>query len=360
MARCEDDNRTGLSMFLSIVVPVYNEKDNVPIFLSRMVAVLEAMNCNFEIIFALDPSSDGTDLVIGDCCRRDSRIKLVTFSRRIGQPMATLAGMQYSRGDAVIIIDVDLQDPPELVPEMVAKWQTGFDVVMAQRRTREGEHWLKKTVSYLGYRIINWIADVEIPPNTGDFRLLSRRVVDEVCRLKECHGFLRGLVALVGFRQTLIPFDRMPRHSGRGNYNRYLGSLRIGLNGVICFSNYLLTMSTTMGLLIAVSSFLMAIAYFALKVYGIDFPTGIPTITILLLFLGGVQLISIGVLGEYLGRIYDEVRQRPKYIVDRTEGFSSASVTPREDKEAAKQSSLPAGEAFCGDRGVETTGRNSY
>ncbi|HNC24464.1 MAG TPA: glycosyltransferase, partial [Opitutaceae bacterium] len=227
----------------------------------------------------------------------------------------------YSRGDAVIVMDVDLQDPPELIPQMIAKWREGYDVVLPQRRQRTGEPWLKRLVARVGYQVINKIADVQIPPNTGDFRLMSRRVVSEVVRLKESHGFLRGLVAIVGFRQVLIPFDRPPRHAGETNYNRFFGSLRIGFNGIFCFSTYALTLSTQLGFLIAVCSFLIAAAYLVMKLCGFPFPLGNPTMVILILFLGGIQLISVGILGEYIGRIYEEVRSRPKFIVDRAEGF---------------------------------------
>ena len=204
---------------------------------------------------------------------------------------------------------------------MVAKWQEGFDVVYAQRRSRDGETVIKRLVSWLGYRIINKIADVSIPPNTGDFRLMNRRVVDEVNSLKECHGFLRGMVALVGFKQTAIQFDRKVRRSGAGNYNRYLGSLRIGANGIYCFSNYLLTLSTQMGFLIAGASFVLGLVYGAMQLCKLSFPLGNPTIVILVLFLGGIQLISVGILGEYIGRIYEEVKGRPKFIVDQLAGL---------------------------------------
>ena len=308
---------------LSVVVPVFREELNVPAFLDRITPILTSITPSYEIIFCLDPSPDRTQDVILDRRARDARIKLIKFSRRFGQPMATLAGLQYSVGRAVIVTDVDLQDPPELIPEMVAKWREGFDVVYAQRRTREGETLVKRIVSVVGYRIINRIADVEIPPNTGDFRLMSRRVVDEINRLKEAHGFLRGLVALVGFRQTSILFDRVPRYAGKGNYNRFLGSLRIGLNGMICFSSALLNLSSLMGFVVAGASFLLAIAYVVMKLCGFPFPMGNPTIVILVLFMGGVQLITIGILGEYIGRIYEEVKQRPKYIVDEAQGFGA-------------------------------------
>jgi len=314
---------------LSVVVPVYKEEGNIAAFLSHITPVLEQISPDFEIIFCLDPSPDRTEAVILKHRDADPRIKLLRFSRRFGQPMATLAGMQYSSGQAVVVIDVDLQDPPELITQMVAKWQEGFDVVYAQRRTRDGETLVKKVVSALGYKLINHIADVDIPKNTGDFRLMSRRAVNEINRLKECHGFLRGLVAIVGFPQTAIVFDRPPRFAGKGNYNRFLGSLRIGMNGVVSFSNYLLTISSQLGFLVAIAAFLLAAIYFVLKIMGFPFPLGNPTIVILVLFLGGVQLISVGILGEYVGRIYDEVKQRPKFIVDQAVGFAQASSPSR-------------------------------
>ncbi|HEX2852178.1 MAG TPA: glycosyltransferase family 2 protein, partial [Opitutaceae bacterium] len=221
-------------MQLSLVVPVYREEGNIPEFLRRIRGVIGPITEDYEIIFSMDPSPDRTEDVILEARSADARIKLLKFSRRIGQPMATLAGMEYSRGDAVVVMDVDMQDPPELIHEMVAKWREGFDVVLPQRRQRTGEPWIKKVVSETGYKVINKIADVKIPPNTGDFRLMSRRVVEEVVKLKESHGFLRGMVAVVGFRQVIIPFDRPPRFTGATNYNRFLGSLRIGFNGIFC------------------------------------------------------------------------------------------------------------------------------
>ena len=310
-------------MLLSLVVPVYKEEKNVPEFLRRIRPILAAITEDYEIIFSLDPSPDRTEDVVLEQRALDSRIKLLKFSRRFGQPMATLAGMEYSRGEAVIVMDVDLQDPPELIQEMVAKWREGFDVVLPQRRQRTGEPWIKTVIAQNGYKVINKIADVKIPPNTGDFRLMSRRVVQEVVRLKESHGFLRGMVAVVGFRQCLIPFDRPSRFAGETNYNRFLGSLRIGFNGIFCFSTYALSLSTLAGFAIASCSFLIALAYLIMKLAGFPFPLGNPTVVILILFMGGIQLISVGILGEYIGRIYEEVRARPKFIVERAEGFKS-------------------------------------
>ena len=312
-------------MLLSIIIPVYNEEHNIPEFLRRLQPILDGITADYELIFGMDPSPDRTEEVILAARARDERIKLLRFSRRFGQPMATLAGMEYSRGDAVIVMDVDLQDPPELVRDLVAKWREGYEVVLPQRRHRTGEPWLKRVVSAVGYRVINKIADVQIPPNTGDFRLMSRRVVNEVVRLKETHGFLRGMVAVVGFRQCIIPFDRPPRHAGETKYNRFLGSLRIGFNGIFCFSTYALQISTLLGFCIAGCSFLLMAIYLFYKFMGWEILWGNPTTIILISFLGGIQLISIGIVGEYIGRIYEEVRSRPRYIVDRSAGFEPRS-----------------------------------
>ena len=312
-------------MELSVVVPVYQEEKNIPVFLDRITPILSGMTSDFEIIFAMDPGRDRTQEIILERREADLRIKLLKFSRRVGQPFATLAGMQYSRGRAVIVMDVDLQDPPELIVQMITLWRDGFDVIMAHRRSRSGETAIKRAIAYVGYKLINRIADVQIPPNTGDFRLMSSRVVDEVCRLKECHGFLRGLVALVGFKQTLIQFDRPPRYSGAGNYNRFSGSLRIGLNGFFCFSNYLLTLSSQLGLSVLFLSIALTVWVCFAKVAGFSVILESPILVIVILFLGGCQLLSIGILGEYLGRIYDEVRQRPKFIIDALFGFDDIS-----------------------------------
>jgi glycosyltransferase involved in cell wall biosynthesis len=308
-------------MLLSVIVPVYREEKNIPEFLRRMGVILAPISSDYEVVFAMDPSPDRTEELILEHRAADARIKLLKFSRRVGQPMATLAGLDYSRGDAVIVMDVDMQDPPELIHEMVAKWREGYDIVLPQRRQRTGEPWLKKLVSAVGYQVINKIADVQIPPNTGDFRLMSRRVVTELVKLKESHGFLRGMVAVVGFRQVLLPFDRPARHAGETNYNRFFGSLRIGFNGIFCFSTYALKLSTMLGFAIAAFSFLLMGIYLFYKLMGWEILWGNPTLVILISFLGGIQLISVGILGEYIGRIYEEVRARPKFIVDRSEGF---------------------------------------
>ena len=242
----------------------------------------------------------------------------------------------------MVVIDCDMQDPPELIPELLARWRDGYDVVYAQRRTRAGETLPKRLVAALGYRVIKRIADVEIPPNTGDFRLMSRRVVDNVVSLQESHGFLRGLVGLVGFPQTSVPYDRDPRTAGTSKYNRFWGSLVIGLNGVVGFSRYPLQLISILGVFISGLAFLVAIVYLGLKLGGVNFPVGNPTIVSAVAFFSGIQLLSLGVMGEYVGRIYDESRRRPKYIVESRYGWDEeqlASAAPR--RRAADHAAMP-------------------
>ena len=305
---------------LSIVIPAYNEEENIARVYERMTSVLDGLEMEWELIFSVDPCTDRTEELILGLRAQDERIKMLRFSRRFGQPAATLAGLEAATGDAVIVIDCDLQDPPELIPDLVARWREGFDVVYAQRRTREGETLPKRIVAALGYRVIKRIGEVEIPPNTGDFRLMSRRVIDHVVALNEAHGFLRGLVALVGFKQTAVKYDRDPRAAGASKYNRFIGSILIGMNGVVSFSRYPLQLISVAGMLASAFAFLLAIGYVIAKIAGAAFPIGNPTIVIIVSLFSGIQLLSLGIMGEYVGRIYDEVKRRPKYIVESAYG----------------------------------------
>lgn len=310
---------------LSIVIPTYNEQDNIRRVYGRLGDVLDDLALDWELIFSVDPCTDCTEETILQLCDEDPRVKMLRFSRRFGQPMATIAGMEAAEGDAIVVVDCDLQDPPELIPDLVARWLEGYDVVYAQRRTRAGETLPKRIVSAVGYRVIKRIADVEIPPNTGDFRLMSRRVVDNVVALKEGHGFLRGLVGLVGFRQASVLYDRDQRAGGYSKYNRFLGSLVIGLNGIVGFSRYPLHLISVLGMVLSGFAFSLALAYLGLKLGGVDFPVGNPLIVIVTSFFSGIQLLSLGVIGEYVGRIYDESRNRPKYIIESRHGWGTNS-----------------------------------
>jgi len=311
----------GAELDLSVIVPVYKEESNIRPFLNRSVPVIKEISNSYELIFVIDPSPDLTESEILRASEDFVGIKVIKMSRRFGQPAATLAGLAHSTGARVVVIDVDLQDPPELIKELNDKMNEGFDVVYATRSSREGETLLKKVVAKLGYKVINALSDVQIPRNTGDFRIMSRRVVDEICALNEKHGFLRGLVAYVGFNQTGILYSRDARHIGKGNYNRYLGSIRIGLNGLIGFSAKPLNLMSIFGACIAAFSFLTGGWYALQKLLGFSLTPGLSTTVILISFFAGIQLLSLGLVGEYISRIYDEVKNRPMYIVEKRVGF---------------------------------------
>jgi len=306
---------------VSVVVPVYKEEVNIRPFLARVEAVMDRVGKPYEIIFALDPSPDRSEEVIVSEINRNSYIKLLLFSRRFGQPAATMAGILSCSGHTCVVIDVDLQDPPELIELMYNKLVEGNEVVYARRRSRKGETIIKRTIAHLGYWMINHLSDVAIPRNTGDFRIMSRRVIEELRRLNENHGFLRGLVAYVGFKQTFIEYDRDERFGGRGNYNRFTGSLKIGLNGLISFSSRPLFVMSIVGFVIAGLSFLLGGWYAFQRLFGADLTPGLPTTVLVISFFAGVQLLGLGLIGEYVGRIYDEVKRRPLYIIDRQVNF---------------------------------------
>jgi polyisoprenyl-phosphate glycosyltransferase len=302
---------------LSVIVPVYKEANNIKPFLERMEPILETITPDYEILFCLDPSPDQTAEVITAEIERNSRIKLVVFSRRFGQPAATMAGILMCKGEGCVVIDVDLQDPPELIKPMYEKLKDGYEVVYAKRKSRKGETLFKRFISYFGYKAIAKLSEIQIPRNTGDFRIMTRRVIEELRALNESHGFLRGLVAYVGFKQTFVEYDRDERFSGVGNYNRFTGSLKIGLNGIISFSSKPLQLMSIAGAIIAGFSFLLGLWYLIQKLFGINLTPGLPTTILAISFFSGVQLLCLGLMGEYIGRIYDEVKRRPMYIVDK-------------------------------------------
>lgn len=303
---------------ISLIVPVYKEESNIRPFLQRAESVFSKMNVSYEIIFALDPSPDRTEEVINEEVNRNPCIKLLVFSRRFGQPAATMAGILTCQGAHCVVIDVDLQDQPELIENLYHKLQEGYEVVYAKRRSRKGETLIKRMISHAGYTVINKLSDVQIPRNTGDFRIMTRRVIEELRRLNESHGFLRGLVAYVGFKQAAIEYDRDERFAGTGNYNRLTGSLKIGLNGLISFSSKPLFMMSIAGLILAMLSFSLGIWYVVQKLIGSNLTPGLSTTVLLVSFFAGMQLLGLGLIGEYVGRIYDEVKRRPLYIIDRT------------------------------------------
>jgi dolichol-phosphate mannosyltransferase len=265
-------------------------------------------------------------MVIQNEIDKNPNIRMVLFSRRFGQPVATMAGILLCEGKHCVVIDVDLQDPPGLIVDMYHKLLQGYEVVYAKRRSRKGETWIKRLIAYLGYSLINWLSDVTIPRNTGDFRIMTRRVIEELRKLHESHGFLRGLVAFVGFKQAYVEYDRDERYSGKGNYNRFTGSIRIGLNGLISFSSRPLQLMSILGAFIAGFSFLLGGWYVIQKLFGVPLTPGLSTMVLIVTFFSGIQLLSLGLLGEYIGRIYDEVKRRPLFIIDKVISSSNPEV----------------------------------
>lgn len=305
---------------ISIVVPVYKEASNIRPFLERAEKTLEQMGQTYEIIFALDPSpDDATEDVILQEIQRNSAIRLLIFSRRFGQPAAIIAGILSCKGKVCVVIDVDLQDPPELIHQLHNKLCEGYEVVYAKRRSRKGESALIKVRAYLGYMLINYLSEIPIPRNTGDCRIITRRVMEELRRINETHGFLRGLIAHIGFKQTYLEYDRDPRLSGKSHYT-FL-SLRIGFDGIIGFSSRPLQLLSICGFILAASSFLLGCWNILEHVIGRKEFFEFPIIILVVAFFSGIQLLALGLVGEYIGRIYNEVKRRPMYIIDKAINF---------------------------------------
>lgn len=298
----------------SVVAPIFNEVENIPHLYERLKKVMTGLRSSWELILVDDGSTDGSTEAVRNLARKDRRVRPVIFARNFGHQIAITAGWDYSRGDAVVIIDADLQDPPEAIPELVKKWQTGFDVVYAVRAEREGESWFKKLAASAFYRIIYRITDVKIPVDTGDFRLMDRRVVEVLKTMRERHRFPRGMSAWVGFRQIGVPYKRSSRLAGVTKYP-FRKMLLLALNAITSFSYFPLQVATYFGFFSAGLSILAIPVVVYLRMAGIPQFTGQATTLIAVLFLGGIQLISLGVLGEYIGRLYDEAKGRPLYIV---------------------------------------------
>jgi glycosyltransferase involved in cell wall biosynthesis len=300
---------------LSIVVPVYNEQEVLPEFHKRTSAVLRKLSLDWEIVYVNDGSRDRTLDVLQGIQREDQRAAVVDLSRNFGKEIALTAGLDHSRGDAVVVIDSDLQDPPELIPELVRGWQEGYDVVYAKRTRRDGETFMKKLTAHLFYRLIRRVTRFEIPADTGDFRLLSRRAVDALKQLREQHRFMKGLFAWIGFPQKAVAYRRDPRFAGETKWN-FWKLWNFAIEGITSFTIAPLKFATYLGVTVA----LFAFAYGALTIlktllFGNPVP-GYPSLLVVVLFLGGVQLLAIGILGEYVGRMFNETKGRPLYLIN--------------------------------------------
>lgn len=310
----------------SIVAPIYNEVDNIRLLHERITGVMQGIGEPWELVLVNDGSRDGSAELM-DVLHQENpdHVRTVHFARNFGHQIAVTAGMDYARGQAVILIDADLQDPPEVIAQMIEKWREGYEVVYAIRAEREGESWFKKLTASVFYRVLYNITDVSIPLDTGDFRLMDRKVVDAVSSMREQHRFIRGMVSWVGFRQTGVEYVRSKRHSGTTKYP-FRKMLRFAWDGITGFSYFPLQLATYLGFGIAGLSALAILIVIYLRAFTDAEPLeGQATTLVMVLFLGGVQLISLGIIGEYLGRIYNEVKGRPLYIVHRTKGLDAVS-----------------------------------
>ena len=301
---------------LSVVVPVYNEENGIEPFLTRCEKVIEDLGCDYEIIFSLDPSTDRTYEVIKENMDRNSHIKLITMSRRFRQAAATMAGVLNCTGDACVVIDVDLQDPPEVITELVEKWQEGYDVVYAQRIDRQGETKIRKLIDLTAYRVINFLSSVEIPVDTADFRLINRRVIEEIRKMPESNMFFRGMVSYVGFKQTAVRYHREAREADQSKYNRLWGEFRMGFHGIFCFSSKPLEYVTFLGGFMTGFGVLLSIKHAFKKAFGRKKPNSDSGLVSLIWFMSGLIIFVSGLLGEYVTRIYDDVKGRQRFIID--------------------------------------------
>jgi len=303
-----------MSITYSIIAPIYNEFENIPALWKRVSQVMDSTGEDWELILVDDGSSDGSTERIRELAAGDPRVRPIIFARNFGHQIAVTAGLDYSRGKAIVVIDADLQDPPEVILELAEKWKEGYEVVYAVRSEREGESWFKLFTASMFYRLIYRITDVKIPLDTGDFRLIDRKVVDVMNSMRERHRFLRGMSSWIGFKQVGVGYKRAARVAGVTKYP-FKKMVRLALNAITGFSYFPLQVATYFGFIAAGLAILAIPVVAVLRLVGSHFFEGQTTTLISVLFLGGVQLISLGILGEYIGRIYDEVKGRPLYVV---------------------------------------------
>ncbi len=313
---------------LSVVLPIHNEERLLAELYERLSKVLDGMGLEYEVILVNDGSRDRSWDGILELCRADARVRGVDLSRNFGHQVAITAGIHLSRGEAVVVMDSDLQDPPELIPELYARYREGYDVAYAQRRARAGETWFKKTTANFFYRLLTRLTNLPIPLDTGDFRLMSRRVVEGLRAMGEHSRFVRGMVTWIGFRQIAVPYDRQPRGAGETKFSIFR-MVRFALDGITGFSHRPLQIASHFGILCALAS-LAFMGFFVLYwlAGGTGLVPGWTSLIVVSLFLGGVQLIAIGILGEYVGRVYEEVKRRPLYLLSDQVNFDERSQPP--------------------------------
>ena len=299
---------------IAVIIPCYNEEDNVKAVYDRLTEVLNSTNYQYDLIFIDDGSKDNTLNELLKLYEKDHKVKIIAFSRNFGKEIALSAGLDYADADAVIPFDADLQDPPEVILDLLSKFEEGYDVVNAVRSKRDGETFLTKFTSKAFYRIINKLTNIEIPQDVGDFRLVSKDALNAIKGIRERKRFMKGIFAWVGFKTTSVYYERAPRHAGKTKWN-YLKLIDLAIEGITSFSTVPLRLASLLGILVSLTAFLYAVWITISKLLYGNPVKGYPSMMVAILFLGGVQLITIGIIGEYIGRIYEEVKQRPLYIV---------------------------------------------
>jgi len=304
---------------LSIVTPAYNEAENLSEFYSRVINATDNLNLEIEIIYINDGSQDSTIDIITKQRQIDNRITIIDLSRNFGKEIALTAGLDYSSGDAVIVIDADLQDPPELIPKLVEKWREGYDVVNAKRIKRKGESLLKKVMSYIYYRLLFYLSDINVPRDTGDFRLLNKNALDALLKLREKHRYMKGLFVWVGFKQKEIEYEREARFKGKTKWG-FFSLFNLAFDGLTSFSIMPLRLASTIGFLSALIGFFYGAVIVFKTLFFHEPVAGFTSLVVLVTFFGGIQLLSIGIIGEYIGRIFNETKNRPLYVVKNIQG----------------------------------------
>lgn len=307
---------------ISIIAPVYNEEPVLHKLYERVSEVMDAQSFDWELVLVNDGSRDDSAEIIASLHAKDSRVKGISFSRNFGFQIAVTAGLEHASGNAVVLTDADLQDPPEVIPKMIAKWREGYDVVYGVRASREGETWFKKLTASAFYRLIDSITGIDIPLDTGDFRLMDRRVVNSILGMRERNRFLRGMVPWVGFKQTGVEYERAARFAGESKFSSVKQMIPFAIDAITSFSYFPLQIATYLGFFIAFLSLIAIMLVILLRLVGDNLAfEGQATTLVMVLFLGGIQMISLGIIGEYLGRIYDEVKGRPLYLIDKAWGI---------------------------------------
>ena len=312
-------NKKEQKKILSIVSPVYNEAENLGEFYSRVINATDNLNLEIEIIYINDGSQDSTIDIITKQRQIDNRITIIDLSRNFGKEIALTAGLDYSSGEAVIVIDADLQDPPELIPKLVEKWREGYDVVNAKRIKRKGESLLKKVMSYIYYRLLFYLSDINVPKDTGDFRLLNKNALDALLKLREKHRYMKGLFVWVGFKQKEIEYEREARFKGKTKWG-FFSLFNLAFDGLTSFSIMPLRLASTIGFLSALIGFFYGTVIFFKTLFFHEPVAGFTSLVVLVTFFGGIQLLSIGIIGEYIGRIFNETKNRPLYVVKNIQG----------------------------------------